>query len=795
MTLRCTAVLIAILTATGIASAQTGSIEKRKSDLDHFLKTFLPSRTPPTGRINAQDKIWEDWVRRTGALPPDFDSMPSIAELPDPLLMHENGRTRHVRTRADWEIQKKWLRAQVEQWVFGHMPPAPGNLRTVVTKTETEGDVTIRHVRLEFGPGHKGTLRVQLMIPPGKGPFPVFMTNHPRTRPWVATAVRRGYIGCIYYAADPMYGNDDDSDKYVELYPEYDFPVLARWAWAGMRAVDYLFTLPEVDKEKIGLAGHSRNGKQALLAAAFDERIGAVIPSSGNTGECDPWRYTTDMFSNESIQLLTGAQAHWFSPRLRFFAGREDKLPVDQHTLMALVAPRGCMMYTAYSESASNPFGYEQGYRAAKRVYDFLGSDNLWLHLRAGEHPTTAGDIENFIDFFDTVFKRKPYPKWVTWTHGYTFEDWKRLSGETVDPLKHPKRETGAVVKTAAANPQTWQQKRGELRRNLIWALGEEPAGLRFPARSELAGRAPMTDPGWLAGLFNRPTPNSSQAARLVKDGMGVSLIGFGDDLQATLFYPLGEAGKPKSGKLPVVIWLHPYTYQNGWSAASPWTSGGGDYALERKPNFPELVKRGFAVLAFDQIGFGTRVLDARRFYERYPKWSLMGKMVADTRAAIDAVRSLDVIDPARVYLLGYALGAKVGLITAALDDNVRGVAAISGVDPLRLSTAEKGTEGIRHYSHLHGLMPRLGFFIGMEDRAPVDFDEIVALAAPKPALIVAPARDRYSRIDDVKKVLEAPAGVYRMLGTELNVWTPDDFNRIPIQLQRQVYDWLARTP
>jgi pimeloyl-ACP methyl ester carboxylesterase len=720
--------------------------------------------------------------------------MPSIAELPDPLLMRENGQTRRVRTPADWERQKKWLRSQIEQWMFGHMPPAPDNLRAVVTGTEKEGGVTIRHVRLEFGPQHRGTLRVQLMIPPGPGPFPVFMTNHPRTRPWVATAVRRGYIACIYYAADPIYGNDDDSDKYIELYPDYDFPVLARWAWAGMRAVDYLYTLPEVDKKKIGLAGHSRNGKQALLAAAFDERIGAVIPSSGNTGECDPWRYTTDMFSNESIQLLAGAQPHWFSPRLRFFAGREDKLPVDQHKLMALVAPRGCMMYTAYSESASNPFGYEQGYRAAKSVYDFLGSDNLWLHLRAGEHPTTAGDIENFIDFLDTVFKRKSYPKWETWTHGYTFDGWRKLSGETVDPLKFPSREVGASLKSVNS-PQAWQEKRESVRRNLLWALGEEPSGLRFPAQRELAGRAPMTDPGWLAGLFNRPTPRGPMESRLAKDGMGVSLIGFGDDLQATLFYPLGEGGKPKPGKLPVIVWLHPYTYQNGWSAGSPWSSTGADYGLERRPSFPDMVKRGFAVLAFDQLGFGTRVLDARKFYERYPKWSLMGKMVADTRAAIDAVRALDVIDPERVYLLGYALGAKVGLMTAALDDNVRGVASVCGVHPLRLSTPDKGTEGIRHYSHLHGLLPKLGYFVGNEDRIPLDYDEIVALVAPKPALIVAPMKDRYARIADVQRELQAAGNVYRVLGRELNVWTPDDFNRFPVRLQQQVFDWLAKLP
>lgn len=786
-----------LLTACALAfpsSAQDDATARRKQDLDHLLRTFLPTRNPPTGRINAHDKTWEEWVSRTGALPPDFRSMPSVAALPDPLLIHENGRTRLVRTPSDWEQQKQWLRRQIEEHLFGHMLPPPDNLRAVITGTEKEGSVTIRHVRLEFGPGHRGTLRVQLMIPPGAGPLPVFMTNHPRTRPWVAVAVRRGYIGCIFFAADPVYGHDDDSDKYVELYPGYDFPVLARWAWAAMRAVDYLYTLPEVDKLKIGLAGHSRNGKMALLAAAFDERIGAVIPSSGNTGECDPWRYTTDMFSNESIQLLTGAQPHWFSPRLRFFAGREDKLPVDQHTLLALVAPRGCLIYSAFSESAGNPFGFEQGYRAARRVYDFLRSDNLWLHLRPGEHPTAAGDIENFIDFLDAVFKRTPRPRQETWIHGYTFENWRKSSLETIDPMQYPPRETGAWLKSVG-DARAWPAQRQELRRNLLWALGDEPPGLRFPARHEIGGPAPMTNPGWLAGLFNRPVPQSPLETRLAADGMGVALIAFGDDLQATLFFPLDGGGQPKAGKLPAVVWLHPYTYQNGWSAGSPWSTGGRDYTLERRPDFQDLVKRGFAVLAFDQIGFGTRVLDARQFYERYPRWSLMGRMVADTRAALDALLALDIIDARRVYLLGYALGAKVGLMTAALDARPRGVVSVCGVDPLRFGTQSDDSEGIRHYSHLHGLIPRFGFFIGNERRLPVDYDGVLALIAPRPALIVAPEKDRYARIGVVRKTLEAPAGAYRALGGRFDVWTPDDFNRFPRALQRQVSGWLAALP
>jgi hypothetical protein len=172
----------------------------------------------------------------------------------------------------------------VERWIFGRMPPKPDNLRATVKSSRREGTTTVRDVLLEFGPGHKASLRVHVVVPDGKGPFPVFLTNHSRARPWLYTAVNRGYIGAYYAATDPRYEDGDDSDQYIEVYPDYDFSCLGRWAWSASRAVDYLVTLPEVAKDQIGLTGHSRNGKQALLAAALDERIGAVIPSSGNTG-------------------------------------------------------------------------------------------------------------------------------------------------------------------------------------------------------------------------------------------------------------------------------------------------------------------------------------------------------------------------------------------------------------------------------------------------------------------------------------------------------------------------------
>ncbi|MCC6861899.1 MAG: alpha/beta fold hydrolase, partial [Bryobacterales bacterium] len=764
---------------------------RRREALDILLKNLLPSRPPDNGRVSARENSWEDWLKRTGELPPDFDAMPSIAGLPDPLLMREGNRETRVTTPVQWNQQRQWIRSQIEQWVFGRMPPAPGNVRATVIETRREGRVTLRFVRLEFGPDRRGSLRLELIVPDGPGPFPVFLTNHPRTRPWVNTAVRRGYIGCIYHATDPIYGNGDDSDAYIDLYPEYDFSCLARWAWAASRAVDYLVTLPEVDKGRIGLTGHSRNGKQALLAAAFDERIGAVAASSGNTGECDPWRYTTDMFGNESIQLLTGARPHWFHPRLRFFTGREDKLPVDQNSLMALVAPRGLMLYSGFAESAGNPLGFEQAYRSVLGVYRFLGKEqNVWLRLREGEHATTAGDIETLVDFFDAIFGRKAFPKPDPWVFGYSFEDWQRTSGERLDPLQYPERQSGDFMRGVKDGNQ-WGERKNAIRKQMAWALGEEPPGLPRPLAPRLAAAPGGGDR--LALLFNRPSAVEAVRTRLARQGIGVAGVPFGDDLSGDLFYPAGPDGKPGPGKLPVVVWLHPYTYQNGWSSGSPWSDSSADYVQDQRPLLASLVRRGMAVFVFDQIGFGTRVLHARQFYRRYPKWSLMGKMTADTRAAIDALAALEEIDGSRIHLLGYALGAKVGLLAAAADERVASVASVCGFDPLRRS-AGKGAEGVEHYSHLHGLMPRLGFFLGHEARLPFDFDEVLALVAPRPVLVVAPTLDRYARIADVRAELAESRKAYRLLGREeaLEVDSPVDFNRFPRRLQERVFDWLA---
>jgi pimeloyl-ACP methyl ester carboxylesterase len=736
------------------------------------------------------------WLEKTGEVPPDFDAFPRVNGLPDPLKFLDG---RPVRTAQDWRARRIEIQQLFEKYDLGSFPPKP-KLDRVVPVDETAGaGYKIRNVRLEFGPGSQGKMRVQVMIPDGKGPFPALIS--PNLNGWAPSLLRRGYISAGYAGNDGM----DDAAALAALYPEYDFALLPRRAWAASLVLDYLETLPEVDMKHVGINGYSRDGKMATIAAAMDERIAALIAGSTGVGGVLPWRVSGERGFGEGIETTTRQFPTWFVPRLRFFAGREDRLPIDANLLVAMVAPRAVLMEWGHNDEVSNTWGDEQSFYSALKVYQMLGQPGRIGTLRVpGFHG--ANDQEACLDWLDIQFGRSKR----TWTNNLMFqwdwEKWRVNSKESVVLDRYPRQalnsilagEGGASIATAA----DWEKKAVSIRKSVEWTLGDEPPLMPPGAgRGALAGRGGAAGGRGGAPLAGRGSGNPGQVVPdLVnwviqrggnqfgwlppeKDLTTSRPITFGFNGRGNLYY---LTNSPENAKLPTVIWLHGFSYPLGYM----WV-----YHNDLHPILA-LARAGYAVLAYDQSGFGSRLAETGPFYDRYPHWSHMGRMVEDVRAAVDALEKESLVDSKRLYVFGYSMGATVGLYSAALDPRIAGVVAICGFTPMHADTAARGTGGVARYSHERDLMPRLGFFVGHEDRIPYDFHELLALIAPRPVLVVQPQLDRDATPADVEAAVNESRKVYALYSAsdKLGFHQPWDYNRLPNHLQDQVIDWMRST-
>ncbi len=721
-------------TSQGQSAGAAADTAKRHAYLEQ-LRRVLPPSAP-----------WEAWLSGTGELPPDFHALPSVPDLPDPLEGVSHAR--------EWAARRDVLKRLFHQWMLGSVPPPPDNLRAEVTgERREEGGTTVREVRLSFGPEHKATLRLELLIPAGKGPFPVFMTQH-NHRAWALIALRRGYIACVYAGADSR----DDTDTFLPVYPEYDWSRLTRRAWAASRCIDYLGTVPQADAKRVALTGHSRNGKLSLIASALDERITVVISSSSGAGGTMPARYYAEAHFGEGIEKITRSFPDWFHPRLRFFSGREDKLPIDMHELVALSAPRPCLLSIALNDNVESSWAMEQTYLSAQRVYRLLDDeDNLRILWRSGAHETSPTVIERYLDWCDKHFKQAnfAFPERLIHPHD---EDAGHAAASRVNPADFPRRDS-----TPLLNPE---QVRTEVRR----MLGEAPPRATNPGGTY--GREVDS----VAALLSRRVPTAD-------DVIEKQQIVFGDYINADVYLP---KGLPASGrKAPAILYLHPFSSAQGYVAGY----------FDGEQVFRTLARQGFVVFCFDMIGYGRRIEEVEGFYQRHPRWSLLGKMVRDAQAALDVLSALPYVNDKQVLGLGYGLGSFVGLHLAALDERVTGLVSVAGPPPFRADTPDKGSGGIRRWSHVHRLLPRLGSFIGQEDHIPYDIPDLLASLAPRPVLVVSPTLDREARLPDVNNAVAAARLAYAHRGASerLEQASPEDYNRLSPKTQALIIEWLKK--
>ncbi|MDG2126070.1 MAG: alpha/beta fold hydrolase, partial [Verrucomicrobiales bacterium] len=255
--------------------------------------------------------------------------------------------------------------------------------------------------------------------------------------------------------------------------------------------------------------------------------------------------------------------------------------------------------------------------------------------------------------------------------------------------------------------------------------------------------------------------------------------VSFGHNVHANLMFPTRRNDPDKP--LPVVVWLHPFNYSHGSNEG---------YGVEGTTAYYRLAQAGYAVLAYDQCGFGDRLLEGAEFYKNYPHWSKLGRMVFDARCALDFIGTpgadLPPLDPEKVTLLGYSLGGMVALHTAALDDRVAATASFCGFTPMRTDHSSKPTGGIRRWWDWHALLPKLQHFENDPGTIPYDYGDLLDHIAPRPNLVYSARHDRHVDPNDVAACLAQAASPH------LKFVEADDVNRFQAAQQKIFMDWLA---
>ncbi len=386
-----------------------------------------------------------DVVAKTSASQPGFnydESRVGPYTLPDPLA----GPAGPVRTPAAWPARRAEILDLFRDTVYGRSPAKSEHTEFVTIEQDARamgGAAALTRVRIvsrQAGRTHTFDLTVFLPnTPVGKVPVFLLINNRPATNTdptrkeksgfWPAEdVIARGY-GIAAIQVNEL--APDDKDHFREgvigffegtttgARPAKAWGALAAWAWGASRAYDYLLTDPKVDVSHVAVVGHSRGGKAALWAGAEDPRFAVVISNESGEGGAALSR----RWYGETVARINDSFPHWFTDTYKAFNGREAALPVDQHMLLALVAPRALYVASADEDLWSDPRGEYQALAASSPVFALFGeaamrADQMppletplivgrrGYHVRTGVHNLTPYDWMRFADFADRQWRR-----------------------------------------------------------------------------------------------------------------------------------------------------------------------------------------------------------------------------------------------------------------------------------------------------------------------------------------------------------------------------------------------------
>ena len=320
---------------------------------------------------------------------------------------------------------------------LGHGPDAPATeVLLYLPPGAGEGTRAPTFLHLNFGGNHAETADAAVRIPQGwvpNGKDTGVTDNRAKAesrgtlaRRWpVERLAERGYATATASYCDLF--PDRSDGRPASVLPGLGFAdddagaapdepgAISTWAWQLSRILDWLVTLPEIDPRRVIVVGHSRLGKTALWAGAADERFAMVVSNNSGCGGAALERRNF----GETVKRITTSFPHWFCPTFASWADRETEMPIDQHVVLAMTAPRPLYVASASEDLWADPRGEFLGCVAAEAAWKLFGGEGLGTtefpptdtpvgrsigyHVRAGAHDILAADWERFADFADRV--------------------------------------------------------------------------------------------------------------------------------------------------------------------------------------------------------------------------------------------------------------------------------------------------------------------------------------------------------------------------------------------------------